>query len=179
MYGMIFSELRRYADARWGAKGWDSLQEKAGLKKHYMTVGTYPDSEVVAFVTAASAITGLTVPAILEDFGAFIAPSLMAMYGHLMKPSWTALDVIENTEGTAHTVVRQQREGAKPPQLKATRVSPHEVLLVYDSPRQMCALARGIGKGLAQHFNEKLRISEPQCMHKGARYCEIRFRLEA
>lgn len=179
MYGMIFSELRKYAEARLGANGWETLLEKAGLKKHlYMTVGEYPDSEVVALVSAASTVTGLPVPAILEDFGAFIAPSLMVMYGHLMKPTWKALDVIENTEGTVHTVVRLQHEGAKPPKLKTTRLSPQEVLLVYDSPRQMCALAKGIGKGLAQHFKEVLIISETQCMHKGAPRCEIHFRKE-
>lgn len=180
MYGMIFSELRKYAEARLGAKGWDSLLEKAGLKKHtYMTVGSYPDSDAVALVGAASAITGLAVPAILEDFGAFIAPSLITMYGHLMKPNWKTLDVIENTEGTVHVVVRQQREGAQPPRLKATRVSAREVLLVYDSKRQMCALAKGIGKGLAQHFKEKITVLETQCMHAGAPRCEIHFRSEA
>lgn len=177
MHGVIFSELRKYAEARTGANGWDALLEKAGLKKKlYMAVGEYPDSEVVALVSAASAVTDLPIPAILEDFGEFITPSLMGMYGHLMKPNWRALDVIENTEGTVHTVVRVQNPGAKPPRLRTTRPSPEEVILIYDSPRQLCALAKGIGKGLAKHFKETLIISETQCMHKGSPSCEIHFR---
>src|SRR6266853_3005063 len=141
-----------------------------------MAVVEDPDSEVVALLSAASAVTGLPIPAILEDFGEFITPSLMGMYGHLMKPDWRALDVIENTERTVHSVVRVQNPGAKPPKLRTARLSPEEVILIYDSPRQLCGLAKGIGKGLAKHFKETLLISETRCMHKGASSCEIHFR---
>ena len=52
MHGIIFSELRKYVEARTGANGWDALLKKAGLDtKLYMSVGEYPDSEVVALVT--------------------------------------------------------------------------------------------------------------------------------
>ena len=98
------------------------------------------------------------------------------MYGHLLKPGWKSIDVIEHTEGTVHTVVRVQNPGAKPPQLKSQRLSDSEVLLVYDSPRRMCALAIGIAKGLALHFGENITTRETICMHKGANRCEILFR---
>ena len=177
MHGIIFSELRKYVEARTGGNGWSTLLEKAGLGgKLYMSVGEYPDSEVIALVTAASVVTGHSIAATLEDFGEFITPSLMGMYGHLIKPNWRALDVIENTEGTIHSVVRVQNPGAKPPKLRTARLSPGEVVLIYDSPRQLCGLAKGIGKGLAKHFKETLLISETQCMHKGASSCEIHFR---
>ena len=177
MHGIIFAELRKYVEARSGGNGWSTLLEKAGLRgKLYMSVGEYPDSEVVALVTAASVVTGHSIAATLEDFGEFITPSLMGMYGHLMKPDWRALDVIENTERTVHSVVRVQDPGAKPPKLRTARLSPEEVILIYDSPRQLCGLAKGIGKGLAKHFNETLLISETRCMQKGASSCEIHFR---
>src|SRR5260370_18530098 len=99
MQGIFVAELRKYVQARSGGNGWSFLLEKAGLGgKLYMSVGEYPDSEVVALVTAASVVTGHSIAATLEDFGEFITPSLMDMYGHLMKPDWRALDVIENTE---------------------------------------------------------------------------------
>lgn len=177
MHGIIFSELRKYVEARTRGSGWSTLLEKAGLGgKLYMSVGGYPDSDVVALLTAASAVTGHSIAATLEDFGEFITPSLMGMYGHLIKPNWRTLDVIENTEGTIHSVVRVQNPGAKPPRLRTVRLDPEEVVLIYDSTRQMCGFAKGIGKGLAKHFKETLSISETQCMHKGASSCEIHFR---
>jgi hypothetical protein len=49
--------------------------------------------------------------------------------------------------------------------------------VTYTSPRRMCALAVGIGKGLATQFHEKILINQPVCMHKGADRCEILFQL--
>jgi hypothetical protein len=74
---------------------------------------------------------------VLEDFGRFTVPFLMRMYGHLLKPEWRAIDVIDHTEGTVHAVVRVKNPDAKPPKLKTQRLSPNEVLLVYTWPRQM------------------------------------------
>ena len=177
MHGMIFSELQNYAETKHGRGTWNALLKKAGLKSRvYLAVREYPDADMVALVLAASAMTGLPVSAVLEDFGNFIVPSLMSLYRHLLKPEWRAIDVIDHTEGTIHSVVRVKNHGAKPPQLKTKRLSPDEVLLVYTSPRQMCALAIGIGTGLGQHFHENIEAKQTMCMHKGAPRCEILFR---
>lgn len=177
MHGIIFSELRKYVEAKTGDKGWDMLMTKAGLStKLYTPFGNYADAEVVALVTAASEATGRPVQAILEDFGEFIVPSLVGMYAHLLDRSWTALDVIEHTENRVHAVVRTQNKGATPPKLKVERISKGEVLLTYDSPRKMCAVAKGIARGVGKHFKENLVITESQCMHRGAPNCKIYFR---
>lgn len=177
MHGIIFSELRKYVEAKAGEGGWDAITAKAGLGTNlYTAFGQYPDSEVVALVNAASSITGRPVNAILEDFGEFIAPSLVGMYGHLLDRSWKTLDVLEHTENTVHAVVRVQNKGAAPPKLKINRLSREEAVLIYDSPRKMCAVAKGIARGVGKHFKENILISEPKCMNKGAAHCEIHFR---
>jgi hypothetical protein len=177
MHGMIFSELQRYAEAKQGRGAWNALLRKANLENRiYLAVQEYPDSEIISLVMAASGMTGLPVSAVLEDFGQFIVPSLLRMYGHLLRPEWRAIDVIDHTEGTVHGVVRTKNPGANPPRLKTQRLSPNEVLLVYASPRQMCGLAIGIGKGLGQHFGETIVAEQTMCMHRGATRCEILFR---
>jgi len=85
----------------------------------------------------------------------------MRRYGHLLKPEWRAIDVIDHTEGTVHAVVRVKNPDAKPPKLKTQRLSPNEVLLVYTPPRQMCGLAIGIGAGLGQHFRRRSSPTRP------------------
>ena len=177
MHGVIFSELQNYAESRHGPGTWNALLEKANLKgEAYLAVQTYPDADAVALVSAASALTGLPVAAVLEDFGEFIVPDLIKMYGHLLQSDWKTIDVIDKTEQTVHTVVRVKNPGAKPPQLQTVRRSKHEVSLIYTSPRKMCSLAIGIGRGLAKHFREEVEINQTSCMHKGAPRCEIVFR---
>lgn len=177
MHGIIFAELRNYAEAKHGRGTWDALLKKANLENRiYLSIQEYPDSEIISLIMAACAMTGLTVSAMLEDFGLFIVPSLIRMYGHLLKPEWGAIDVIDHTEGTVHAVVRVKNPEAHPPKLKTRRVSANEVLLVYTSPRQMCGLAIGIGKGLGEHFGETIVADQTMCLHKGATRCEILFR---
>ena len=169
--------MQKYAETKHGKGAWQELLKRAGVKtKVYLPVKEYPDAEVVALVVAASSITGLPASEVLEDFGQFIVPDLVKMYGHLLRPEWSTIDVIENTEATVHSVVRVKNPGAKPPELKTVRHGANEVALFYTSPRKMCALAVGIGKGLAKHFNEKIVAQHATCMHKGASKCEIVFR---
>jgi hypothetical protein len=174
MHGIVFTELQKFVISKHGYEGWSGLLDKAGLgQKIYLPAGEYPDSEIASLVSTASKITGSAPSEILESFGEFIVPSLLRMYGHLLKPEWKSLDVIEHTEGTVHAVVRVSDPAAKPPKLQARRQGRDTVVLVYTSPRQMCALAIGIGKGVARSFKETLSIRQSQCMHQGAPFCEI------
>ena len=47
----------------------------------------------------------------------------------------------------------------------------------YDSPRKLCAVARGIARGIAAHFKEQLAVSDEHCMHRGDRECVMLFTL--
>lgn len=77
MHGMVFAELRNYAERKHGKGTWDALLRNAGLQgKVYMQVQEYPDAEVVALLAAASSMTGLPVAEVLEDFGEFITALL-------------------------------------------------------------------------------------------------------
>ena len=177
MHGIVFAELRNYAETNYGKGSWDALLKNAGLQgKVYLQVREYPDPEFAALVVAASSVTGWLVAEVLQDFGEFITPALLNMFGHLLLAEWRTIDVIDHTEGTVHTVVRVKNPGAKPPKLQTVRRGPDEVVLVYTSPRQMCAFAIGIGKGLAQHFGEHVIATQTSCMHQGASRCEIVFR---
>ena len=179
MHGMIFSEFRQYLDQKRGRGPWDTLLVKADLNgRAYLASGEYPDAEFVAMVSGASAMTGQPASALLEEFGMFLVPALMRMHGHMLRPEWKTLDVIEHTERTMHRVVRIEDRGAHPPYLKVERRGPDEVLVIYTSPRRVCTLAIGIGKGLAKLFYEEIRVTQPVCMLNGADHCEILFHRE-
>jgi hypothetical protein len=174
MHGVIFLELKKYVETKLGAEAWTSLLDRAGLAgREFTLLQEYPDAEVVALVTHASEVTGLPAADILEDFGAFIAPDLLEMFWGTLQPSWKTLDVIEHTEESIHSVVRLRNPGARPPELRVTRPSATQVEVHYSSPRRMCAVARGIVRGMAAHFGDTVSIAEPQCMHRGDAACII------
>lgn len=161
MHGIIHAELKRFVEAKHGAEAWKAVLEGAGLpNKLYLATQTYPDAEAVAIVTSASKITGASADSILEAYGEFIAPSLMQMFRTLIKPEWKTMDMLLNTEETIHKVVRLKNPGADPPRLQFSKTGPNTLLFKYDSPRRMVAVARGIMKGVARHYNEKIAFAE-------------------
>jgi predicted hydrocarbon binding protein len=95
------------------------------------------------------------------------------MYAALIQPEWRTLDVVLHTEETVHRVVRMRNPGAAPPYLRAERTSPDEVVVHYTSQRKLCAIAKGIVRGLSSHFGDGVTILETECMHRGAAECRI------
>ena len=179
MHGTIFAELQKYVVSKLGDDAWTSLKSEAGIdRERYDVMETYPDAEVGALVAAASRVTGFPAEALLEDFGAFIAPDLLDMYWAAVRPEWRTLDLLENTESAIHEVVRIGQKGATPPYLRATRTAPDEVAIVYTSPRRLCPVAKGIVRGVAAHYGETVSIAEPSCMLRGDASCTLQIRAE-
>lgn len=177
MHGIIFAELKKYVATRHGDDIWKVLLQKAGLGRTlYLPIGEYPDAHAAAIVGAAAEATGVPAGDIMEDFGHFIAPDLISMYRSLVKPEWRTLEFLENTEGTIHRVVRIKDETARPPEIRCERLSPGEVVIRYTSARRMCSVARGIIRGVADHYGERMAITEPSCMLRGDGECRIHVR---
>ena len=179
MHGLIFAELKKYVETKFDSKTWQTLQEKAGLKGNmYLAASVYPDSELLALVTTACQMTGLAPKVVLEDFGEFIAPDLVAEYVFLIKPEWTFLDFLCNTEETIHKVVRFHK-GVTPPRLVVNRISDDAVVISYDSARRMCPLLKGIVKGAAAYYKETVDITESRCMLQGDPACTFTVQVSA
>jgi predicted hydrocarbon binding protein len=175
VHGLILGRLKQFVESQMGDGAWSTLLAEAGIgDKIYLASSAYPDAEMFALVGAASRKTGLAQPVLLEAFGEYLEPAYLATYGHLVKPGWRALDLIERTEETIHKVVRLRNPGALPPVLRCTRVSPVEVAIDYASERRLCAVARGIIKGVGAHYQERLEVTESTCMLEGAPSCAIR-----
>lgn len=172
MHGIVMNQFQAFAADLLGRGEWAALAAGVGAPAEgYRVTEVYPDRELTALVLRVSQAAGLTLAALLERFGAFIAPALLRVYEPLVRPEWRTLDVIEHTEETIHTVVRRRMEGATPPALSARRASPARVEVDYRSERRMCALAEGIARGLAAHFGEEVRVSQPECMNRGDARC--------
>jgi len=174
MHGLIFTELQKYVNRKFDYATWRTLLEKSNVPgKIYLPTETYADAEVLAIVNAACEATGSGIAEILEDFGKFLVPDLLRIFSSSVKPEWKTLDMLENIETTIHKAVRLREPGATPPQLVCTRLSATKVQIVYTSARKLCPLAIGLIKGVAEHYKETVKITEPTCMLKGDKECKI------
>ena len=72
---------------------------------------------------------------VLERFGEFLAPILLADYKFLLNPNWNAEQMLLNTEFVVHQAVRAGEPDASPPRLKFESIRPGELRLIYYSPR--------------------------------------------
>ncbi len=177
MHGMIFAELKRFVVGSFGPEGWNSILSKAGAaSKIYLPTHAYPDEELLALVGAACEVTGKPATEVVEGFGEYIVPGLVKSFGAQINPSWKALDLFEHTEATIHRAVRIKSPGATPPELKTQRVAEDEVMITYSSGRRLCALARGIVRGVLKHYREEATIEERSCMLRGDPACKIHVR---
>ena len=179
MHGTIFAELQKYVVSRLGDGAWATLKREAGVtRESYDPLDVYPDAEAIALVAAGSRVTGTPADVLLEDFGAFIAPDLLDLYWGAVQPEWRTLDLLENTESAIHEVVRIRQKGSTPPYLHARRTADDEVVITYTSPRKLCAIAKGIIRGIAAHYGDSIALTERECMLRGDDACMLLVRRE-
>ena len=161
MHGLIHMELANFIKQQRGERFWQKITERAGLADHlYLQVGSYPDAEIQALVSAAAQLLGKSEDELLEGFGFYLVPQLIEQYRSYIAPEWKTLELLLNTEQTIHRVVRLKDKSAAPPRLKFSQTGEGSLLLKYDSPRKMQAVARGMIKGVADWYGEKVSILE-------------------
>jgi heme-NO-binding protein len=176
--GLMFSELSNYVDARLGPGHWTTMRKAVGLPSDFFLITEdYPDEDFPALCAQAASRSGQSMDEILEDFGAFLVPGLLSIYGTLVDPKWHVLDFLEHTEDVIHRAVRLAQPSARPPALRVVRTAADEVTVIYSSQRRLCALACGIIRGVAQHYESRVEISQETCIHRGDSECRIRVAL--
>jgi hypothetical protein len=173
MHNIIIAELKYYFDIKFGTDLWPDIMKEIGQKPPVLPSQDTPDHVVIDIISRASKITKKPVNEILEEFGEFVTPYLVRMYRPLIKSEWSTIDLVENAEQTIHKIVRMKNPGASPPELKCSRPSYEEVIIIYNSQRKMCGILKGIAKGLAKHYGQKIHIIETNCMQKGDPNCRI------
>ena len=178
MHGLIFFFLQKFIATL--PSGGTSLQPdgRAGqtsrlpkTTERYLPSGVYPDDAAVAMLGTIADDTGESLPDVVERFGEFLAPHLLKVAGAAVDPRWNLLDLIEQTEGIIHSLVRAKNPGAKPPVLETIRHDPRELHLIYASARRLCRLAQGLIRGMARHYGEAVEIEETSCMLRGDSFC--------
>jgi hypothetical protein len=172
MHGSIFLQLQHYVTAHHGAAAWPEVLWAAGVpERTYLHSEAYSDAEAFALLRCAAYVQQKPVPEFLENFGEFITPWLMEFYAPLIPETWGTLELLLNTEETIHGIARATNP--EPPRLQFTQTGPCSLRFVYDSPRRLGGLAKGIIQGVANHYGDRVEVQETR-LAGGAVEMEIR-----
>ncbi len=123
-------------------------------------MGYYPTSELVSMVDALSNRSGMSVPALLEHFGKYFFGSLVNSYPGFFEGDLDLIGFLGSIHDYIHVEVKKLYPDSKPPSLTVEYRDEHRIDLLYNSPRAMGALARGLLEGAALHFGKPMELIE-------------------
>jgi predicted hydrocarbon binding protein len=174
MHGIILSTIRDFAVEEYGREAWAEVQSRADVEAEmYVPVDEYPDEHVYELARAAGEVTGLGARGFLVDYGRYVVEPLVETYGVHLDDDWDGVDLIENVP-TFHAALRTHSfANYTTPEIQSTRVDADTVHLSYDSPRQLCDVARGAIAGVGDYFDTDLDCRETHCVFEDDDVCRF------
>ena len=174
MKGIVFNLLEDVVTRSYGAATWDDLLDAADLNGAYTSLGSYPDEEAEKLVMAASNALGLKPLEVLRWFGREAMPILAQKYPGFFAPHQTVRPFLLTLNTIIHPEVRKIYPGADVPVFDFEDAPDGALMIGYNSPRKLCALAHGFVEGAAGHYGEPIVFQHLMCMHKGDEKCLFR-----
>jgi hypothetical protein len=156
MKGIILNLVEDVVRSEHGEDYWDDVVDETGLAASYTSLGTYPDHEVVRHVGHVGMAT------------------LAARYPAFFEPHDGLHPFLLSINTIVHPEVRRLYPGAVIPEFEHSQPAPGVIELGYTSERGRCDLAEGLVLGAAQHYGERVVVSQPMCVHRGDDRCVIR-----
>lgn len=174
MHGLLFKSMKDYVVENHGEETWVDVCEAADVDSRiYLTIDTYPDEELIRLFDATADRTGSSLSRLLESYGRFAAGQLLHTHRNVVDDDWDALDLIANADDRIVDVLRSRNADLDPPELVCRRDDDTQVTVEYHSERRLCFVAKGIVRGVGDHYDVRLAVTERSCTHDGAEYCEL------
>jgi len=180
MKGIIFTSLSDMVEEHYGLETWDALLDKVHPKSQgsYSAGGTYDDNELSAYIVELAKLKNVDSAQLVEEFGIYLFPVLASKYPVFLPKGVTFKEFMKSIDKVIYVEVNKLYPEAELPMLRYEEPSPDQLVILYRSPRKLCALAIGLTKGAAAHFGVPIQIQQPICMHKGADHCRLEVTIE-
>jgi Haem-NO-binding len=182
MKGIIFRELEKMVVSQLGEDAWDELITTAPLSTTggaFVAAKVYPDSDLLALVTAATRVTGRTVPELVRVFGKFIFPDLVALHPEFVKPGMSAKAFLMTVDEVIHVEVRKLHPDTILPKFSFEDPGPDRLVMLYSSARGLCDLVSGLIDGVGAYFKERIAHDHTTCKQRGEAACRFDLKFEA
>lgn len=178
MHGLIFMTWEKYLAERFDSSFLNTYRETIGETVATIPLANrlYDDATLLAGVGAASELSGLPAETLLREYGRYFI--MNGLTGHLcmyiLSSVHSGRDLLLSMRDS-HARLRRTLDGLVPPLFEYEQSSsPNEVILNYDSPRQLCIVLLGAIEGAAARYGETVQVDEQSCMKQGAPTCRIK-----
>ena len=175
MKGVVFNLLEDVVTRAYGADVWDDLLDAAQVDGAYTSLGSYPDEDIEGLVAAAGKAVGLPRADVLRWFGRQAMARLTELYPVFFEPHAKARPFILSVNSIIHPEVRKLYAGAGCPHFQFSELG-DALVMVYRSPRRLCALAEGFVEGASDHYGEKFAFKHQSCVDHGDEHCVFHIR---
>lgn len=174
MKGIVFNILEQVVVSNYGESTWDDLLDAAGSDGVYTSLGTYPDDQMMSLVQAAADALGMPPAAVVRWFGRQAMPHFAERYPDFFTAHSSTRSFVLALNTIIHPEVRKLYTGANCPNFDFEDAPDGTLLIGYQSPRKLCALAHGFIEGVADHYSEVAEVEHLKCMHHGDERCLMR-----
>ncbi|HEX5353483.1 MAG TPA: heme NO-binding domain-containing protein [Rhodanobacteraceae bacterium] len=174
MKGIIFNVLEEVVIANYGEAVWDDLLDAAGSNGVYTSLGSYADDQMMRLVKAASDALDISTTDVVRWFGRQAMPRFAERYPEFFTAYTSTRPFVLALNTIIHPEVRRLYTGALCPEFDFLDADNGALLIGYQSPRQLCALAHGFIEGAADHYHENVEVEHLQCMNRGDERCLMR-----
>lgn len=165
MYGLIFVTWEKYLWERFQGNVLTKYRRQLGLNvtNAPLAIRAYPDELLLKGVGTAHKITGVPVDTLLQEYGRYFIINGLTHHlcAYLLNQAHNGRDLLL-AMSDAHEQMKQLPDGLTPP-LFEYRIHPRDpqlMVLIYDSPRQLCPLLLGAIEGSAEYYGEQVSVSE-------------------
>ncbi|WP_395371051.1 heme NO-binding domain-containing protein [Komagataeibacter diospyri] len=158
MKGVVFNILEEVVEKNHGAEAWDELLDAANVGGTYTSLGSYPDTDMLALVQAASAHLGITPAELLHRFGRDAMPILKERYPALFNAHPNSRSFILSVNSIIHPEVLKLYPGAICPHFQMKENADGTLDMTYSSQRHLIDLAQGFILGAADVFGERATV---------------------
>lgn len=181
MKGIVFNLLNELVEEKFGAETWENALEIAHPPSEgaYTAGDTYSEKELKDLVAALSKITKIPEAQLIEVYGEYMFHKLAKRYPILVPSGVSLKNFLKTIDNVIHVEVQKLHPTAELPSFGYEDPSPNQLVMIYQSPRKLCSLAKGLIQGASNHYHEKVVIEEPICMLNGASHCRLELKIES
>lgn len=178
MHGLLFVTWEKYIVERFGQPIFQIYRDTIGETAETAPLANrvYSDETFIAGVQALCSLTGITANTVFREYGRYFIvnglTSHLCAYFLMRVHSGREL-LLAMREG--HAQMRRMPDGLTPPlfNYKTSTTRNRDLVLLYDSPRKLCAVLLGAIEGAGERYGERVNIIERSCMRYGASVCRF------
>ncbi|MCP5151589.1 MAG: heme NO-binding domain-containing protein [Ectothiorhodospiraceae bacterium] len=174
MRGLVLTLLNQMVEERLGFEVWERALEvvRPSSGGVYTAGERYDDAELGALVAALADITALPADTLVTDLGRYTLAAFARMHPEHFRDR-SARELLLSVDRVIHIEVRKLHPDASLPAFEYETSDPDRLVMLYRSPRRMCAFAVGLVEGVARHYATPIHHRETRCLHRGDDHCRF------